>query len=63
MTKNELIEHMAVCAGISKASANKALEAFLKALLHLLQNGNISLHYRIWDLVVYYERSLDGTKP
>ena len=39
MKKNELIEHMAVCSGISKASAQKALEAFLEATSKSLQNG------------------------
>ena len=40
MKKNELIEYMAIRSGISKASAQKALEAFLEATTESLQNGN-----------------------
>jgi DNA-binding protein HU-beta len=53
---HELIEHMAVCSGISKASAQKALEAFLEATSKSLQNGNkVSLAgFGTWSV---YERS------
>ena len=32
MTKNELIDHMAINAGISRKSANKALEALTDSI-------------------------------
>ena len=56
MKKNELIEHMALCSGISKASAQKALEALLEAVSKSLQNGNkVSLTgFGTWSV---YERS------
>ena len=56
MKKNNIIEHMAICAGISKASAQKALEAFLEATSKSLQNGNkVSLTgFGTWSV---YERS------
>ena len=56
MKKNQLIEHMAICAGISKASAQKALEAFLDGNSKSLQNGKkVSLvGFGTWSV---YERS------
>jgi len=56
MKKNDLIEHMAVRAGISKASAQKALEAFMEATAESLQKGNrVSLAgFGTWSV---YERS------
>ena len=56
MKKNQLIEHMAVCAGISKASAQKALDAFLDATSKSLQKGDkVSLvGFGTWSV---YERS------
>ena len=56
MKKNELIEYMAIRSGISKASAQKALEAFLEATTESLQNGNkVSLAgFGTWSV---YERS------
>ena len=56
MKKKDLIEHMAVCAGISKASAQKALESFLEATSESLQNGNkVSLAgFGSWSV---YERA------
>ncbi len=56
MKKNNLIEHMAVRAGISKASAQKALEAFLEATSESLQKGNkvALIGFGTWSV---YERS------
>ena len=56
MKKDKLIEHMAVSAGISKASAHKALEGFLEATSKSLQKGNkVSLAgFGSWSV---YERS------
>jgi DNA-binding protein HU-beta len=56
MKKNDLIEHMAVRAGISKKKKKKALEAFLEATAESLQNGNkVSLAgFGTWSV---YERS------
>ena len=56
MKKNQLIEHMAICAGISKASAQKALEAFLDGTSKSLQNcKKVSLvGFGTWS---FYERS------
>ncbi|MBT7850126.1 MAG: HU family DNA-binding protein [Formosa sp.] len=56
MKKNNLVEHMAICAGISKVSAQIALEAFLEATSKSLQNGNkVSLTgFGTWSV---YERS------
>lgn len=56
MKKNQLIEHMAVCAGISKAAAQKALDAFLEATSKSLQKGDkVSLvGFGTWSV---YERS------
>ena len=56
MKKNDLIEHMAVSAGISKASAQKALEALLEATSESLQKGTkVSLAgFGTWSV---YERS------
>ena len=56
MKKNDFIEHMAVRAGISKASAQKALEAFLESTSKSLQNGHkVSLAgFGTWSV---YERS------
>ena len=56
MKKNDLIEHMAVSAGISKASAQKALESFLEATSESLQKGNkVSLSgFGSWSV---YERA------
>jgi len=56
MKKNKLIEHMAVSAGVTKAAAQKALEAFLEKTSESLQNGNkVSLPgFGTWSV---YERS------
>lgn len=56
MKKNQLIEHMAVCAGISKAAAQKALDALLEATSKSLQKGDkVSLvGFGTWSV---YERS------
>ncbi len=56
MKKNDLIEHMAVRAGISKTSAQKALEAFLEAASNSLHKGNkVALTgFGTWTV---YERS------
>ena len=56
MKKNQLVEHMAICAGISKASAQKALEAFLDGTSKSLKNGKkVSLvGFGTWSV---YERS------
>jgi DNA-binding protein HU-beta len=56
MKKNKLIEHMAIRAGISKAAAQKALEAFLEGTSESLQNGQkVALAgFGTWSV---YERS------
>ena len=58
MKKNQLIEHMAICAGISKASAQKALEAFLDGTSKSLQNGKkVSLvGFGTWSVYERYAR-------
>jgi len=56
MKKNKLIEQMAIRAGISKAAAQKALEAFLEGTSESLQNGQkVALAgFGTWSV---YERS------
>ena len=39
MTKNELIDNMALNAGISRKSANKALEALSESIILSLKKG------------------------
>jgi|TARA_B110000967_G_scaffold24277_1_gene22364 DNA-binding protein HU-beta len=39
MTKNELIDHMALSAGISRKSANKALETLIDCISDTLKTG------------------------
>lgn len=39
MTKAEIIDHMAQCAGISKAEASRALQAFLDCVTDALRKG------------------------
>ena len=39
MTKNKLIDQMALNAGISRKSANKALEALIEGITETLQKG------------------------
>ena len=58
MKKNELIEQMAIRAGISKASAHKAMEAFIESTSKALQNGDkVSLGgFGTWSVYVSAKR-------
>ncbi|AGF49061.1 HU family DNA-binding protein [Candidatus Kinetoplastidibacterium galati] len=40
MNKTELIDHIAVNAGISKASANRAIDSFLDAIKNTMKKGD-----------------------
>ena len=62
MNKSELIDAMAADAGISKASAKKALESFLGSVSSTLQGGGrVSLvGFGSWSVS---QRARDGRNP
>ena len=62
MKKNELIEHMAVRAGISKASAQKAMEAFYRINIKISSKRRQSFVRGVWDMVCILTSQQTGTK-
>ena len=63
MKKNELIEHMAIRAGISKASAQKAMEAFIESTSTSLKNGDKVSLSGIGTWSVYMSAKRLGRNP
>ena len=64
MKKNELIEQMAIRAGISKASAQKAMEAFIESTSKSLQNGDkVSLGgFGTWSVYMSAQKTWKKSK-
>ena len=63
MTKNELIDHMAINAGISRKSANKALEALTDSIRFSLKNGERISLKGLGSWTVYKRAARIGRNP
>lgn len=63
MTKNELIDHMAINAGISRKSANKALEALTDSIRLSLKKGERISLKGLGSWTVYKRAARIGRNP
>ena len=63
MTKNELIDHMAINAGISRKSANKALEALTDSIRFSLKKGERISLQGLGSWTVYKRAARIGRNP
>ena len=63
MTKNELIDHMAINAGISRKSANKALEALTDSIRFSLRKGERISLKGLGSWTVYKRAARIGRNP
>jgi DNA-binding protein HU-beta len=63
MTKNELIDHMAINAGISRKSANKALEALTDSIRFSLKKGERISLKGLGSWTVYKRAARIGRNP
>ncbi|MDG1014457.1 MAG: HU family DNA-binding protein [Flavobacteriaceae bacterium] len=63
MTKNELIDHMAINAGISRKSANKALEALTDSIRFSLKKGERISLKGLGSWTVYKRAARTGRNP
>ena len=63
MTKNELIDHMAINAGISRKSANKALEALSECIILSLKKGERISLKGLGSWTVYKRAARVGRNP
>jgi len=63
MTKNELIDHMAINAGISRKSANKALEALTDSIRFSLKKGERISLKGLGSWTVYQRAARIGRNP
>ena len=63
MTKNELIDHMAINAGISRKSANKALEALNDSIRFSLKKGERISLKGLGSWTVYKRAARIGRNP
>ena len=63
MTKNELIDHMAINAGISRKSANKALEALTDSIRFSLKKGERISLKGLGSWTVYKRAARVGRNP
>ena len=63
MTKNELIDHMAINAGISRKSANKALEALTESIKFSMKKGERVSLKGIGSWTVYKRAARIGRNP
>jgi DNA-binding protein HU-beta len=63
MTKNELIDHMAINAGISRKSANKALEALTDSIRFSLKKGERISLKGLGSWTVYKRAARIGHNP
>ena len=63
MTKNELIDHMAINAGISRKSANKALEALTDSIRLSLKKGERISIKGLGSWTVYKRAARIGRNP
>ena len=63
MTKNELIDHMAINAGISRKSANKALEALSESIILSLKKGERISLKGLGSWTVYKRAARVGRNP
>ena len=63
MTKNKLIDHMALNAGISRKSANKALEALTESIRFSLKKGERVSIKGLGSWIVYKRAARIGRNP
>ncbi|MDA9646493.1 HU family DNA-binding protein [Flavobacteriaceae bacterium] len=63
MTKNELIDNMALNAGISRKSANKALEALSECIILSLKKGERISLKGLGSWTVYKRAARVGRNP
>ena len=63
MTKNELIDNMALNAGISRKSANKALEALSECIIISLKKGERISLKGLGSWTVYKRAARVGRNP
>lgn len=63
MTKNELIDNMALNAGISRKSANKALEALSESIILSLKKGERISLKGLGSWTVYKRAARVGRNP
>ena len=63
MTKNELIDNMALNAGISRKSANKALEALYECIILSLKKGERISLKGLGSWTVYKRAARVGRNP
>ena len=63
MTKNELIDHMAINAGISRKSANKALGALTDSIRFSLKKGERISLKGLGSWTVYKRAARIGRNP
>ena len=63
MTKNELIDNMALNAGISRKSANKALEALSESIILSLKKGERVSLKGLGSWTVYKRAARVGRNP
>ena len=63
MTKNELIDQMALNAGISRNSANKALKALIEGITQTLKKGERVNLQGLGSLIAYKRASRVGRNP
>ena len=63
MTKNELIDNMALNAGISRKSANKALEALSECIILSLKKGERISLKGLGSWTVYKRAARIGRNP
>jgi DNA-binding protein HU-beta len=63
MNKSELVETVALTADISKASANRALEAVLEAITKTLQNGDTVTLVGFGSFLIKNRAARQGRNP
>lgn len=63
MTKNKLIDHMALNAGISRNSANKALKSLIEGITETLKKGERINLQGLGSLTAYQRAARVGRNP
>lgn len=63
MTRNKLIDHMALNAGISRNSANKALKSLIEDITETLKKGERINLQGLGSLIAYERAARVGRNP